>query len=89
MDYVGIHHDDLPYPGKYDIAAIRYGYGENLLDNNGQVVKIQPDLSINQVMQAHSVKIPEHKYCHDYMRMNKLYAMCDWFGLWKPTLFKW
>lgn len=92
MDYVPSDKDRLYYPGHYDIAAIRYGYANQVeLEsagpaNAGQIVELNDGVidtspgasgSIQENSIANNWKIRDYKFCTDHHASMGLDPMCQ------------
>ncbi len=63
MDYGASIFDELPTYGKYDIAALRYGYGRKVEtlqpdDNNGQTSKMVSLITLDNEQQKNYQAYP-------------------------------
>lgn len=65
MEYSSFNEDRLVKPGPYDIAAIRFGYGDSVLLNNGEVTKLDVKQNISQNLQGKSSELHKYKFCTD------------------------
>lgn len=65
MDYQPGNVNELLTPGPYDVAAIRFGYANKVLLENGDVKDVNVSEPLNKQMAEKSLKIKEFKYCTD------------------------
>lgn len=65
MEYSSFNEDRLVKPGPYDIAAIRFGYGDSVLLANGDVAKLDIKQTLKQNMQAKNAQLHTYKFCTD------------------------
>ncbi len=62
MDYMSMNYENMTQPGRYDIAAIRWGYENKIEDSKNNVVAVSPNQStISQVKSNRR----SYKYCTD------------------------
>ena len=65
MDYQIGHIDETKAPAPYDTAALRFGYGNKILLENGKVKNIDITKSIKEQMKNSEIKIKNYKFCTD------------------------
>ncbi len=66
MEYPAFSEARLTAVGKYDIAAIRYGYGDAVETVDGKIVALKDTkLTIQDNLQAQNLKGKEFKFCTD------------------------
>lgn len=64
MEYPSFNEDRLTNPGNYDLAAIRFGYADSVVDKNDKVVKlISTSSPIDKTVQLSDLK--KYKFCTD------------------------
>jgi hypothetical protein len=64
MEYTAFDEDRLTKPGRYDIAAIRYGYSDQVELENGQLVNVS-NRSIDDAVREASSPLRPYAYCTD------------------------
>lgn len=64
MEYSTFGEDRLQQLGKYDIAAIRFGYGDSVELTNGQIIKLDVKKSIDENISTAS-ELKKFKFCTD------------------------
>jgi len=62
MDYIPMNYEVMTQPGRYDIAAIRWGYQNNVETKDGKIVSVNPDKAT--ILQL-STQMRPYKYCTD------------------------
>jgi hypothetical protein len=67
MDYGYSELNVLPTLGKYDIAALRFGYKREVEAKNGTMVKLHDNQTLNQLksMDTSLAELKEYRYCSD------------------------
>ncbi|MBO9666735.1 MAG: zinc-dependent metalloprotease [Bdellovibrio sp.] len=65
MEYPSFNEDRLLKPGKYDIAAIRFGYVNTVETNNGDVVTLDTNKTIATNLSQKSMSLRPYKFCTD------------------------
>ncbi|MDD0852712.1 zinc-dependent metalloprotease [Halobacteriovorax sp. GB3] len=64
MDYLTRNVEELPAPGAYDVAAIKFGYVEKVETEDGREIALNGK-SIEQAMKDAGVSRKEYNYCTD------------------------
>lgn len=64
MDYGAYDLNELPVFGKYDIAALRFGYARKVEDDKGEIVSIPSDANLTAIKNS-GVKIKNYEFCTD------------------------
>lgn len=62
MDYTSINYENMIHPGLYDVAAIRWGYTDQIEDQSRKIVKVSPHKSTRDQVQSN---YHLYKYCSD------------------------
>ncbi len=62
MDYMSMNYENMVQPGRYDVAAIRWGYVDQIEDASGKVVAVNPAKSTREQVQKN---YRLYKYCTD------------------------
>jgi hypothetical protein len=62
MDYMTMNYENMTQPGLYDIAAIRWGYTDQIENAQNQLVKVSPAKSTRSQVQSN---YHLYKYCTD------------------------
>ena len=65
MEYPSFNEDRLIKPGKYDIAAIRFGYVNTVETKDGAVISLDPNKTIAANVAAKSKDLRAFKFCTD------------------------
>ena len=66
MDYGYSDLNDLPSMGKYDVAALKFAYNREVVDQNGNVVKIPDGKSLEDLAASPEVApLKQYAYCTD------------------------
>lgn len=65
MEYPSFGEDRLTKVGLYDIAAIRYGYGDAVETTNGQIVKLDTNKTIAENLQVKGLTQKPYLFCTD------------------------
>ncbi|MBC7741989.1 MAG: zinc-dependent metalloprotease [Bdellovibrionaceae bacterium] len=65
MEYPSFSEDRLTAIGKYDIAAIRYGYGDAIETEGGKILPLKIDATIEDNIKTANVKAKAFKFCTD------------------------
>ncbi|MCF8059832.1 MAG: zinc-dependent metalloprotease [Bacteriovoracaceae bacterium] len=65
MDYQPDTVKELLIPGPYDIAAIRFGYANKVLLENGEAAPIDIKTSLAEQVQNKSMNVVKYKFCTD------------------------
>ena len=76
MDYPAWGEEHRYRPGKYDIAAIRFGYADAIEMKNGQPKKLNVDRSIRDNLGGQLAGMTRHKFCTDEDAMLLIDPMC-------------
>lgn len=61
MEYTAFDEDRLVKAGNYDVAAIRFGYGDAVETEDGKIVKIRTD----RALENQGVKLKNYLFCTD------------------------
>ena len=79
MDYNSGKVRELLEPGAYDVAAIRFGYGNKVLLKDGSHAEIKIEKSLAQQIEDRSLDVVKFKFCtdEDVQRTNPLCQMFD------------
>jgi hypothetical protein len=75
MEYSAFNEDRLVKPGTYDIAAIRFGYADAVLTEDGNIKKLDTRYSITQNLNG--TKAHAYKFCTDEDVAIGLDPMCQ------------
>lgn len=75
MEYSAFNEDRLVKPGTYDIAAIRFGYADAVLTEDGKIKKLDTRYSITQNLNG--TKAHAYKFCTDEDVAIGLDPMCQ------------
>lgn len=65
MDYQPGNVRELLVPGPYDVAAVRFGYGNKVLLKDGSATTIDTEVSLASQVQNKSLEPVKYKYCTD------------------------
>ncbi len=65
MEYPAFNEDRLVMPGKYDIAAIRFGYADSIETANNELLKLDVNKSIAANLKVKGKTGHSYKYCTD------------------------
>ncbi|WP_413558279.1 zinc-dependent metalloprotease [Bdellovibrio sp. HCB209] len=65
MEYPSFNEDRLLKPGKYDIAAIRFGYVNTVEASNGSIVTLDTNKTIAANLSQKSATLRPYKFCTD------------------------
>ncbi len=65
MEYSAFNEDRLTKVGRYDIAAIRYGYGDSVETADGKILKLDVNKTIDQNVKANNVAAKKYLFCTD------------------------
>lgn len=79
MEYTDWDHDRLTETGLYDVAALRYGYGEHVELKDGSMVALKADQPISEALAQQSKTLNELKpymFCTDEIAYFGLDALC-------------
>lgn len=76
MDYIPSNYHELPFPGLYDIAAIRFGYGGKLELSNSKFEPLEKDESIEE-FEKRLGALKSYKFCTDEDMMLGTDPMCQ------------
>lgn len=72
MDYPDRDFDVYSKAGPYDVAAVRYLYGNKVETKSGEVIDIPQGLSIFQAARAKGVELKPYEMCTDILNANNL-----------------
>lgn len=80
MDYMSDSGPLLPVPGKYDIAAIRFGYADKVTGRDGQLISIRAkDNKGFTAIEDIQGELRKYKYCTDHNEGLQTDPMCQKF----------
>lgn len=77
MEYPSFNEDRLNVVGKYDIAAIRFGYADSIESSDGKISKLNTSLSIADNVKESKVTLMPYMFCTDEDTIVGTDPMCN------------
>lgn len=77
MDYPAWGEETRFLPGKYDIAAIRFGYADAIELSNGEIKKVDVNRSIKDNLGGNLSALKSHKFCTDEDAILQIDPLCQ------------